>query len=95
MSSFLFIPGTGGVNFRDADGTPSSYVVEIITARWTGWTDRIVRELSCEHPAEVEAPWPPLRTSLLDGTELEPDRVLFASAYPAIPQAKYAPFAYD
>jgi pimeloyl-ACP methyl ester carboxylesterase len=92
---FLFVPGTGAVNFRNAAGARASFVVEIMESRFGGWTDRVVRELSCEHPEIVEPPWAPTRTSLEPNEQLTPNEVLHASAYPVISRSKYTMYPYD
>lgn len=93
---YLLIPGTGAVNFSDAEGGRASYLVEILLSRFQGWTERVVAELSCAHPAEAETPWGPSRTSLGPGdAALTPREVLMASAYDVVDTAKYELFPYD
>lgn len=95
-ATFLLVPGTGAVNFRDAAGVRSSFVLEIVQGRFRGWTERLVLELSCTHPPDFDAPWGPLRTSLLeDDADLLPHEVLLATVYPAVDSGRYALFAYD
>lgn len=93
---FLFIPGTGGVTFSNELGQPASFVLDIVRGRFAGWTDRIVAELSCEHPHDAIDPWAPTRTSLLsEKAALTPREVLRATAYPSVSEEKYEMFAYD
>jgi pimeloyl-ACP methyl ester carboxylesterase len=92
-SQFLLIPGTGGVDFRFEDGSPSGYAFAILQSG-IGLSDDIRQEIGCGPPGPDLAPWTPGPTTLRPGVKLFPNRVLIGTAYQAVP-GKYQPYPYD
>jgi pimeloyl-ACP methyl ester carboxylesterase len=89
----LLVPGTGGTDFRTADGKAASYALGLLWGHVSGDDEAVTQELSCEHPWSTP-PFGPSKTSLKPGVQLVPFQVLRGTAYSKVPQS-YLDFPYD